>query len=80
MGIILWIVIGLVAGWIAHALLGSRGGIFASLAVGLIGAMVGGWLFGVLGIVPQPGFGPQLVSATVGAVVFLFVWRAIRRA
>ena len=43
----------------------GRGGILGNLAVGLIGAVVGGWLLGALGIISAPGFGPQLVSATI---------------
>jgi uncharacterized membrane protein YeaQ/YmgE (transglycosylase-associated protein family) len=81
MGIIAWIVIGLIAGWLANALLGGRGGgLLFNLAVGLVGAIVGGILFGSLGIVPRPGFVGELVSATIGAIVFLLIWRAIRRA
>jgi uncharacterized membrane protein YeaQ/YmgE (transglycosylase-associated protein family) len=81
MGIFAWIVIGLIAGWLANALLGGRGGgLFFNLAVGLVGAIVGGILFGSLGIVPRPGFVGELVSATIGAIVFLLIWRAIRRA
>jgi uncharacterized membrane protein YeaQ/YmgE (transglycosylase-associated protein family) len=78
-GIIAWIVIGLIAGWLANTILKGRGGgLFGNIAVGLIGAIVGGWLFGALGIISEPGFGPQLVSATIGAIVLLLVWGAIR--
>jgi uncharacterized membrane protein YeaQ/YmgE (transglycosylase-associated protein family) len=80
MGVLAWILIGLIAGWLAHALLGGRGGILGNIAVGLIGGVVGGLLFEAVGLAPKPGFFGSLVSATVGAVVFLFVWRAIRRA
>jgi uncharacterized membrane protein YeaQ/YmgE (transglycosylase-associated protein family) len=80
MGFIAWIFIGLVAGWLAHQILGGRGGIFGNLAVGLIGAIVGGLVLGAVHIVPEENFIGQLVSATVGAVIFLLIWRAIRRA
>lgn len=81
MGIIAWIVIGLIAGWLANAILGGRGGgLLFNLAVGLVGAIVGGLIFGSLGVVPRPGFVGSLVSATVGAIIFLLIWRAIRRA
>lgn len=81
MGVIAWIIIGLLAGWLANAILGGRGGgLLFNLAVGLIGAVVGGLIFGALHIVPQANFVGQLVSATVGAIVLLLVWRAIRRA
>jgi len=80
MGILEWIVVGLVAGWLAHQLLGGGGGgLLYNLAVGLVGAIVGGLIFGSLNIMPV-GFVGELLSATVGAVVFLLIWRAIRRA
>ncbi|MCK9919386.1 GlsB/YeaQ/YmgE family stress response membrane protein [Microbacteriaceae bacterium K1510] len=81
MSIILWIIIGLVAGWLANVILGSdRGGLFYKLAVGLIGAIVGGFLFEKLNLQVVPDFWGNLITATIGAVIFLLVWRAIRRA
>jgi uncharacterized membrane protein YeaQ/YmgE (transglycosylase-associated protein family) len=81
MGIIAWIVIGLIAGWLANAILGGRGGgLLYNLAVGLVGAIVGGLIFDALHIVPEAGFIGNLISATIGAIVFLLIWRAIRRA
>jgi uncharacterized membrane protein YeaQ/YmgE (transglycosylase-associated protein family) len=81
MGVLAWIVIGLLAGWLANAILGGRGGgLLHNLAVGLVGAIVGGLIFGALHIVPEPGFIGQLISATIGAIVFLLIWRAIKKA
>ena len=80
MGIIAWSVIGLVAGWLAHAVLGGRGGLFGNIAVGLIGAIVGGFLFDKLNLHVMPDFWGNLITATIGAIVFLLIWRAIRRA
>jgi uncharacterized membrane protein YeaQ/YmgE (transglycosylase-associated protein family) len=79
MGIIAWIVIGLIAGWLATQILGGRGGLLHNLAVGLVGAIVGGLIFSSLHIMAE-GFIGALVSATLGAVVFLLIWRAIRKA
>jgi len=79
-GIIAWIVIGLVAGWLANVILGSRGSLFHNLAVGLIGAIVGGFLFEKLNLHVMPDFWGNLITATIGAVIFLAIWRAIRRA
>ena len=80
MGILIWIIIGLIAGWLANQILGGRGGsLLYNLAIGLVGAIVGGLIFGSLNILPI-GFIGELVSATVGAVVFLLIWRAIKRA
>lgn len=81
MSIILWIIIGLVAGWLANLILGSQGGgLFYKLAVGLVGAIVGGFLFEKLNLHVMPDFWGNLITATIGAVIFLLIWRAIRRA
>ena len=80
MGIIAWIVIGLIAGWLAHTILGGRGGIFGNIAVGLVGAIFGGFLFAKLNLHVMPDFWGNLITATIGAVLFLLIWRAIRRA
>jgi uncharacterized membrane protein YeaQ/YmgE (transglycosylase-associated protein family) len=80
MGVVLWIIIGLIAGWLATQFLGGRrGGILRNLAVGLVGAIIGGLIFSSLAIVPT-GFLGALVSATVGAMVILLIWRAVGRA
>jgi uncharacterized membrane protein YeaQ/YmgE (transglycosylase-associated protein family) len=81
MSIFIWIVIGLLAGWLANAILGnSGGGLLYKLAVGLVGAIVGGLIFNNVGLAVKPTFLGELISATVGAVVFLLIWRGIRRA
>ena len=80
MGIIAWIFIGLIAGWLAHVILGGRGGIFGNLAVGLVGAILGGFLFEKLNLHVMPDFWGNLITATIGAIIFLLIWRAIRRA
>jgi uncharacterized membrane protein YeaQ/YmgE (transglycosylase-associated protein family) len=80
MGVFMWIVVGLLAGWLATQLLGGRGGLLRNIAVGLIGAIVGGVIFDQVGLVVKPGFLGELISATVGAVIFLLIWRAIRGA
>ena len=80
MGIIAWIIIGLIAGWLAHTILGGRGGILGNIAVRLIGAIFGGFLFEKLNLQVMPDFWGNLITATIGAVLFLLIWRAIRRA
>jgi uncharacterized membrane protein YeaQ/YmgE (transglycosylase-associated protein family) len=59
MSILAWIVIGLIAGWLAHVILGGRGGIFGNLAVGLVGAILGGFLFEKLNLHVMPDFWGQ---------------------
>lgn len=51
-----------------------------NLAVGLVGAIVGGFLFSKLNLQVMPDFWGNLITATIGAIVFLLIWRAIRRA
>lgn len=80
MGIIAWIIIGLVAGWLATQILGGSGGLLYNLAVGLVGAIFGGFLFEKLNLHVMPDFWGNLITATIGAIVFLLIWRAIRRA
>jgi uncharacterized membrane protein YeaQ/YmgE (transglycosylase-associated protein family) len=70
-GFFWWVVIGLVAGWIAGHLTRGRGfGCIVDIILGLIGAVLGGWIFTRLGIVTFGFFG-SLAAATVGAVVLV---------
>ena len=81
MGVFAWIIVGLIAGWLANQILGGRGGgLLYNLAVGLAGAILGGLLFETLNLRVAPGFLGGLVMATIGSIVFLVIWRAIRRA
>jgi len=70
-----WIVIGLLAGWIAGKISRGRGfGCIANVILGLIGALLGGWIFTRLGIWGG-GFLFSLAAATVGAVVLVAIAR-----
>lgn len=80
MGVIAWIVIGLIAGWLAARITDSRSGLLRNLAVGLVGSIVGGFLARKLGIAVVPDFWGELITAVIGAAIFLFLWQAIRRA
>jgi len=80
MGIISWIVIGLLAGWLAGRITESPTGLLRNLVIGLIGAVLGGFLARKLGIEVVQDFWGELITAIIGAVIFLFVWQAIRRA
>ena len=78
MGLIITGIIGLVAGAIAHRVLNSRGGYLGNLVVGLIGALIGGKLAEMFRLQITGGVLDQPVLATVGAILFLFVWRKLR--
>ncbi|HUI88187.1 MAG TPA: GlsB/YeaQ/YmgE family stress response membrane protein [Anaerolineales bacterium] len=78
MSIILWIVVGIIAGWLAGKIMKGKGfGLIGDLVVGVIGAFLGGWLFGLLHISIGAGIIGSLITALVGALVLLFVIRLI---
>jgi uncharacterized membrane protein YeaQ/YmgE (transglycosylase-associated protein family) len=80
-GIIVWLIIGAIAGWIAGALVRGGGfGLIGDIVIGIIGALIGGWLAGALGITIGSGFIASIVTAVIGAVILLVIVRAIRRA
>ncbi|HVX30561.1 MAG TPA: GlsB/YeaQ/YmgE family stress response membrane protein [Nitrolancea sp.] len=73
-GLIAWILLGLLAGWIAGKLTSGRGfGCIGNIAVGLIGAVIGGFIFSTLGIHGLAGFWGSLIIAVVGAAALLVV-------
>jgi uncharacterized membrane protein YeaQ/YmgE (transglycosylase-associated protein family) len=79
MGIILFCIIGLAAGWLAGKIMRGGGfGFGGNLAVGVLGALVGGLLFRVLGLSAESLVG-SLITATVGAIVLLWLAGLIRR-
>jgi uncharacterized membrane protein YeaQ/YmgE (transglycosylase-associated protein family) len=77
--LVLFLLIGLAAGWLAGQLVKRRGsGWVEDLIVGVIGALIGGFVFGLLGV-NVGGLIGDLISATVGAVILLYLMRYIRR-
>ncbi|WP_439893829.1 GlsB/YeaQ/YmgE family stress response membrane protein (plasmid) [Ralstonia sp. 25C] len=80
-GLIAWLIIGAVAGWLAGILVKGGGfGIFVDIVVGIVGAFIGGWLAGVLHISLGSGWIGSIITAVIGAVILLFVIRLIKRA
>ncbi|MDZ7801385.1 MAG: GlsB/YeaQ/YmgE family stress response membrane protein [Trueperaceae bacterium] len=80
MNILLWIVFGAVAGWLASLVMKSSQGLLMDIVVGIVGAMLGGWLFGQFGAAGVTGFNlPSLLVAVVGAIVLLALLRLVRR-
>ena len=78
----LWfLVVGLVAGWLAGVLVKGGGyGLIGDLILGVVGAVLGGWLFSQFGASTGGGLIGSIVVATVGAVVLLLIVRLIKRA
>jgi uncharacterized membrane protein YeaQ/YmgE (transglycosylase-associated protein family) len=80
MGLLLTLIIGALAGWLAGVLMRGGGyGLIADIIIGIIGAVIGRWLFGLLGFHVVGVLG-ALITATVGAVVLIAIVRAIKRA
>ena len=79
--VIQWIVLGLLAGFIASKIVNRRGeGVLIDVALGVVGAIVGGWVFRSLGESGATGFNLwSLLVAVVGAVLLLLVGHAVRR-
>ena len=78
--ILLWIVIGGIAGILADALVGGlRSGLIGAIVVGILGAIIGGWLFGVLGISVGTGIVAEIIKAVIGAALLLLLLRGTRR-
>ncbi len=72
------LLIGAIAGWLAERVTRSNHGIFTNIIVGVAGAFVGAKLAELVQV-PVYGFLRTLISASVGAVIILFLWRTIRR-
>jgi uncharacterized membrane protein YeaQ/YmgE (transglycosylase-associated protein family) len=80
-GIIAWLVIGAIAGFLAGKIVEGGGfGLIVDIIVGIVGAVIGGYLAGVLGISIGSGFISSIIVAVIGAVILLFVLRLIKRA
>ncbi len=79
MGILAWIVVGLIAGWLAKMVVPGEGpgGIVGDLIVGIIGALIGGWVFNAFGHMGATGINVwSIVVAFIGAVILLLIIRA----
>jgi uncharacterized membrane protein YeaQ/YmgE (transglycosylase-associated protein family) len=79
--LLIWLLIGAIAGWLAGTVVRGGGfGLPGDIIVGIVGAVIGGWLFGQLGILVAAGILGAILSATVGAIVLLLVIKVLRRA
>ncbi len=84
MSILAWVIVGLIAGYLARLVLpgeepGPRG-VIGDLIAGIVGALLGGWIFRSLGFAGVTGVNiGSIVVAFIGAVIFLLIWRAAAR-
>jgi len=81
MGIFSWIVLGAIAGWLASMIINKEGqGLFLDIVLGIVGALVGGWIFAALGTAGVTGFNLwSLVVSVIGAVVVLWLYHTFSR-
>jgi uncharacterized membrane protein YeaQ/YmgE (transglycosylase-associated protein family) len=80
-GLLWWMVVGLIAGWLAGKVMKGGGyGVVMDIVIGIIGAVIGGWVFGLLGGFPFGGMAGTIVVAFAGAVLFLWLVRLIKKA
>jgi uncharacterized membrane protein YeaQ/YmgE (transglycosylase-associated protein family) len=79
MGIITWIILGLIAGFIGSKIVDKQGqGLWLNMALGIVGALVGGFLFALFGATGVTGFNLySMVVAIVGSIVVLLIYNAI---
>ncbi len=79
MGIIAWIVLGAIAGWITNMIMGGKEGVIPTVILGIIGAVVGGFLAGtVLNVADVTGVNPEsIVVAVIGGVVVVAAYRLL---
>lgn len=78
MGIISWLVVGLVAGWLTGKIMGGPGkGVLLDIVVGLVGALAGGFIMGLFGFHPEGGLIYTIFVATLGAVVLTWIYRKL---
>ena len=79
--IIVWLLIGAVAGWLAGTLVKGGGfGLIGDIIVGIVGAFIGGWLAGELHISIGGGLISTIITATIGAVILILILRMVKRA
>lgn len=78
---ILFVIIGLIAGWIAGLIMKGRGfGMLGDIIIGIIGALIGGFVFNLFGFSPNTTFLGSIITAIVGAVILLLIISMVRRA
>jgi uncharacterized membrane protein YeaQ/YmgE (transglycosylase-associated protein family) len=81
MGFIYWIIVGLIAGWLAGKVMKGGGyGVLFDILLGIVGGIVGGWFFGMLGIWPGGGIIGSIIVAFIGAVILVWISRLLKKA
>ena len=80
MGLLSWIIVGLVAGWLAKMIMPGRepGGFIMTMVIGIVGAVLGGFIWNMMGREGATGINiGSIFIATIGSLVFLAIWKAV---
>jgi uncharacterized membrane protein YeaQ/YmgE (transglycosylase-associated protein family) len=81
MEFIWFIIVGLIAGWLAGVIVKGGGfGVIGDIVVGIVGALIGGWLFSSMGVSAGGGLLGAIIVALIGAIILIFLLRLIKRA
>ncbi len=79
--LVIWLVIGGVAGWLAGVIVKGYGfGLLGNIVVGVLGSFLGGWLLSYFGVAIGGGIVSAIIGATIGAVALLLLLSLVRRA
>ncbi len=80
MGIIAWLIVGAIAGWLAGLIVKGGGfGLLGNIVIGIVGAVVAGWLLPRLGIAIGGGWVAEIINAMIGAIIVLVILALLRR-
>jgi len=80
MGLLYWLVVGLIAGWLTGVVMKGGGyGMLVDIVLGILGGILGGWIFSMLGISAGGGFVGGVIVAFAGAVVLVAITRVLKR-
>ncbi|MDA3839643.1 MAG: GlsB/YeaQ/YmgE family stress response membrane protein [Patescibacteria group bacterium] len=81
MGILIWIILGAIVGWVASIIMGTNEGLLLNIVIGVVGAVVGGWVMGFFGYSGVSGFNLySFLVALLGAVILIAIVIALRKA
>ena len=79
--IIIWIIVGAIAGWLAGMVVKGGGfGLIGDIIVGIVGAIIAGWLLPAIGFPIAAGFVGAIIDAFIGAVILLLIIKLVKRA
>ena len=80
MNLIIYLIVGGIAGWLGSQVMrGKSLGLVGNIIVGIVGGLIGGWLFETFGIDVGYKLGGSLITATVGAIVLLYIVRLVKK-